>query len=683
MASPQMTSPQVAPQVESQENPQVDLQVDSDRSKGWVRRFWPVISGRKRVMIIALIGSMLANAIQVAGPYVLALAIDNALITHKGSLLAYGIVLFLLAVARFGVGYMYRFMLLKNAYDIEYDLRTTIYRHLTNLSKSFYDRTSSGQLVARANSDVRVIQMLLAFGPNILSQLVLFIFALIVMMTMSPMLSLVVVVTMPLVLLAGRKMRSKMLPSSWLVQARRADITSMSGENTEGVRVIKAYAREEQQVGLMSRLSRRLQWATVYQVDIQARWAPLAQNIPRFGLLGVLLYGGWLVIHGTLPVGDLVAFSAYVVMLQAPFQMLGVLLVQFQRASASAGRILELLDEHPEIYDSPGAVDLVNPKGHVEFDAVSFQYPARPLLIDGFSLTMEPGDTVAITGMTGCGKSTVVQLLARFYDVSDGSIRIDGMDIRNIKLDSLRKCVGIVGDDPFLFTASLAENISYANPDVSTDQIWQVAAQAGLSSLIEELPQGLDTVVGERGYTLSGGERQRVAIARMLIADPNIIVFDDATSAVDVETEAALHEGISAIRGGKTILLIAHRLSTVLLADRVAYMESGRIVASGSHEELLERIPNYRRIFSVDHVAGSTIGMGNGVPNSQGYDNASGHSAASENNAASGSSTTSESNTGSESSATSGSSTGSEENTRISGNVRSMTPGSHFSEEGN
>ena len=200
-----MTSPQVAPQVESQENPQVDLQVDSDRSKGWVKRFWPVISGRKRVMIIALIGSMLANAIQVAGPYVLALAIDNALITHKGSLLAYGIVLFLLAVARFGVGYMYRFMLLKNAYDIEYDLRTTIYRHLTNLSKSFYDRTSSGQLVARANSDVRVIQMLLAFGPNILSQLVLFIFALIVMMTMSPMLSLVVVVTMPLVLLASRK----------------------------------------------------------------------------------------------------------------------------------------------------------------------------------------------------------------------------------------------------------------------------------------------------------------------------------------------------------------------------------------------------------------------------------------------------------------------------------------------
>ena len=390
-----------------------------------------------------------------------------------------------------------------------------------------------------------------------------------------------------------------MLPSSWLVQARRADITSMSGENTEGVRVIKAYGREEQQVGLMSRLSRRLQWATVYQVDIQAKWAPIAQNIPRLGLLGVLLYGGWLVIHGTLPVGDLVAFSAYVVMLQAPFQMLGVLLVQFQRAAASAGRILELLDERPEIYDSPGAVDLPDPQGRVEFDSVSFRYPSRPLLLDGFSLTLEPGDTVAITGMTGCGKSTIAQLLARFYDVSAGSIMIDGIDVRDIKLDSLRKCAGIVGDDPFLFTASLLENISYANPDVTMDRIWEVAGQAGMLHLIEELPQGLDTVVGERGYTLSGGERQRVAIARLLIADPKIIVFDDATSAVDVETETALHAGISAIRGGKTILLIAHRLSTIQLADRVAYMKSGRIVASGSHEELLERVPGYCRIYGL------------------------------------------------------------------------------------
>ncbi len=575
----------------------VSVFVDLDRSKGWIRRFWPVVSAHKRAIMVALAGSIIASGIQVAGPYVLAQAVDNSLLTHRSSLETYVVILTLLAIARFAIGYLYRFTLLRNAYNIEYDLRTMIYKHLTTLSASFYDRTSSGQLVARANSDVRVIQMLLAFGPNILSQLVLFLLALIVMLAMSPTLSLVVVVVMPLVMLVGRKMRGQMLPSSWLVQSRRADITSKVDEYVEGVRVVKAYAREPEQFSTMSRLSRRLQWASVYQIDIQARWAPLAQNIPRLGLLGVILYGGWLVIGGQIPIGDLVAFSAYVVMLQAPFQMLGVLLAQFQRASASAGRILELMDERPDITDRPGAVALLEPAGRVEFDGVCFAYPGRQMLIQDFTLDLEPGQTVALVGRTGCGKSTVAKLMARFYDISSGEIRIDGTDIREATLSSLRKCVGMVGDDPFLFTASLAENISYANPDAGEAAVMKAARAAGLMGVVEKLPQGMDTVIGERGYTLSGGERQRVAIARLLLAEPVIAVFDDATSSIDVELEISLHRAIADMKGGKTLLLVAHRLSTVALADRVAFMEMGRIVAEGTHEGLMSSEPRYKHIF--------------------------------------------------------------------------------------
>ena len=585
----------------------VDVAVDPDRSKGWIRRFQPVVSAHKRAILVALVGSIIASGIQVVGPYVLAEAVDNSLLAHRSSLKTYVAILALLAALRFIIGYFYRFTLLRNAYNIEYDLRTMIYRHLTTLSASFYDRTSSGQLVARANSDVRVIQMLLAFGPNILSQLVLFLLAVAVMLTMSPTLTLVVVVAMPLVMLAGRRMRSQMLPSSWLVQSRRADITSKVDEYVEGVRVVKAYAREPEQLSLMSRLSRRLQWASVYQIDIQARWAPLAQNIPRLGLLGVLLYGGWLVIGGRIPVGDLVAFSAYVVMLQAPFQMLGVLLAQFQRAAASAGRILELMDEKPDITDSPDSVPLVDPVGRVEFDGISFAYPGRQVLIQDFTLTLEPGQTVALVGRTGCGKSTVAKLLARFYDISSGEIRIDGMDIRKATLSSLRKCVGVVGDDPFLFTASLAENISYANPAAGKAAVMDAVVAAGLLDVVEKLPQGMDTVIGERGDTLSGGERQRVAIARLLLAEPIIAVFDDATSSIDVELEMALHRTIATMKNSRTLLLVAHRLSTVTLADRVVLMEAGRIVAEGTHEELVSASYAYKHIF--DESGRATAGQ--------------------------------------------------------------------------
>jgi ATP-binding cassette subfamily B protein len=364
------------------------------------------------------------------------------------------------------------------------------------------------------------------------------------------------------------------------------------------VRVVRSFAAEEGQLRKLDTAARRVRWAVVTDAGIRARWSPVIENLARVGSVLVLVYGGWLVIHGQATVGTIVAFNAYVLMLQAPFRLLGLLLMMGRRAAASAGRIYEILDEQPEIVDRPGAVDLVECRGQVDFQGVDFVYPNGTPVLGGVDLHLRPGDTLAVVGRTGSGKSTLSRLLCRFYDVTGGSVALDGHDVRDLTLVSLRHHIGMVLDEPFLFSESIRDNIAFGRPGASEEEVRAAALAANAHEFIVKLPQGYDTVVGERGYTLSGGQRQRVSIARTLLMNPPVLVLDDATSAIDVQVEHEIHGALRTLMQGRTTIIIAHRLSTISLAQRVAVVEDGRIIAEGSHAELLASEPRYAAILA-------------------------------------------------------------------------------------
>jgi ATP-binding cassette subfamily B protein len=398
---------------------------------------------------------------------------------------------------------------------------------------------------------------------------------------------------------AGRALTNRIFPLSWVTQGRVAEVATIVDENINGVRVVKGFAAERRQIEHLAGAARRLRWSAEQQVAARARLAPVAENLPRLGLAFVLLYGGILAIDGEVTIGALFAFNAYVLMMQAPFRMLGFFLMMGERAKASAERIFELLDEPVTIADRPGAVDLLHPEGDVRFDHVTFRYRdgAAPVL-DDFSLHLRAGERVAIVGATGSGKSTVGRLLARFYEPEAGTIAVDGHDVRDLTLVSLRAAVGIVLDEPFLFSASVRDNVAYARPGASDDDVAAATRAAQAQDFVLDLDEGGDTVVGERGYTLSGGQRQRIAIARTLLAAPRVLVLDDATSAIDVHVEEAIHRALGEHLTDRTVVVIAHRLSTIALADRVVLLDGGRIVADGTHAELLRTSPRYAEILA-------------------------------------------------------------------------------------
>ena len=558
------------------------------------------MGAHKGIFITSLVASFVGLVLQVLVPNLLNHAITNSIQKHTVPLSHYVWLIVGIGLVGGVAGYISRLFLFETAYDIEYDLRNIIYEHLTKMSFSFYDRVQSGQLISRANSDIRSVQMYMTFAPSILVQCSIAVVAFGFMLSIDVPLAFIAMATMPFVYLAGVKMRKSMFPVSWIIQSRLADVATIVDENVNGVRVVKSFAAEQQQLRALSGAADRLRWSYIKDADLRARFSPLVQNLPQVGLALVLLFGGYMVIHGGLGIGDILAFNAYLLMLQAPFMMLGMLIMMGQRAAASADRIYEIIDEQPTVTDAPDAVDLHDINGDVRFSHVDFAYAAdaEQLVLADFDLHITPGETVALVGRTGAGKSTVARLLTRFYDVKHGSVQIDGHDVRDVTQASLRANVGVVLDEPFLFSVSIRDNIAYGKPSADFDEIVTASKAAGAHDFISHLPEGYDTVVGERGYTLSGGQRQRIAIARTLLVNPPIMVLDDATSAIDVQVEQRIHAGLRVQMEGRTTLIIAHRLSTISLADRVVLLDQHKIVADGTHAELLETTPLYAEILA-------------------------------------------------------------------------------------
>ena len=581
--------------------------VHPDPSLGWIRRLLPVVRGHRRSFVVAMVMAAVALIANVAIPAVVGSGIDE--IRGDGRQTGGWVVaLLVLSALRALFTYGYRSRLYRFAYAIEYDLRSLMFRHFAAMSHGFYDKVQTGQLVSRANSDIRAVQMLLAFAPFMAMMMMTFALAFAFMLTKHVLLTLVAISTLPLVYVFGVKLREVMFPLSWVVQGRLADVATTVEENVTGVRVVKAFAGERRQIDQLARQARSLRWAAVQVADARARYAPLMENLPRLGMALTLLYGGYLAIDGAVTVGTIITFSSYVLLLQAPFRMLGFFMIMSQRAAASAGRIFEILDTPADVTDRPGAIDLVAPRGAVDFERVSFAYGDRDGaraaadVLDGFDLHIRPGETVAIVGGTGSGKSTVARLLLRFYDVDGGAVRIDGHDVRDLTMASIRHHVGMVTDEPFLFSSSIRDNIAYARPDATDEEVTAAARSANAHEFIVRLEHGYDTVVGERGFTLSGGQRQRIAIARTLLADPAVLVLDDATSAVDVRVEAEIHDAIERLAVDRTTIVIAHRLSTIALADRVALIEGGRVLAFDTHARLLADVPHYREVLASTDV---------------------------------------------------------------------------------
>ena len=580
------------------------VNIDPNRELGWMRRILPLIRQHRRPLVIGSISGVVALVLQVAVPAAARSAIDSTIASDRSDLTQWVVVLLGLGVGRFLLGLTYRYALFQLAWNVETDVRALLYDHLTTLSFSYYDRTQSGQVISRANSDIRSIQLLLAYGPLIMMSGLAFVLALGFMLTIHVPLTLVAMTTLPMVYVAGQKLRTTVFPLTWVSQARMAELATIVDENVNGTRVVKSFAAEERQVNLLARAADHLHWANVQAIKTRARYTPFIEALPRLGMALVLLYGGVLAIDGKVSIGTLFAFNAYVIMMQAPFRMFGFILLQAQRASASATRIYEVLDETADIADAPNAKDLTRPAGDIEFSDVHFTYPNAAMSFDegvtpqrlpvltGFDLSIAAGETIAIVGRTGSGKSTVARLLARFYEADNGTIAIDAGG--QMTIDEI-----VAGaTEPFLFSSTVRDNIAYGLPNAPLDDIVRAATAAQAHGFITDLENGYDTVVGERGYTLSGGQRQRIAIARTLLENPPILILDDATSAIDVTVEAAIHHALHELLADRTTILIAHRLSTIALADRVVLLEAGQIVATGTHSELLATEPRYVQILA-------------------------------------------------------------------------------------
>ncbi len=486
----------------------------------------------------------------------------------------------------------------RQALGIEYDMRNALYSKLLRLSFGFYDRHQTGQLMSRATVDLQAVRFFLGYGLIFFFQHVTTIVGVTaVMLVTNWRLAVAATAITPLIVILAYRYSSVSHPVLRDVQQKMADVATVAEENIVGVHVVKSFAQERAEAGKFARRSEEVFGRSVEANRQRATYVPLLSFLPLIAQAAVLLFGGRMVANGTLGFGEFIAFNILVVMLVMPLRMLGMWIGQMQRATASGERIFEVMDEAEEITEKPGAVELPPGEGRIRFEHLSFEYaPGRPVLED-VDLELEPGRTVALIGHTGSGKTTLASLIPRFYDATTGRVTVDGADVRDLKLTSLRRKIGIVAQDPFLFSETVFENIAFGAPGATPDDVERAARLAQAHEFIEDLPAGYDTVIGERGITLSGGQRQRLAIARALVMDPRILILDDATASVDATTEAKIRLGLREAMKDRTTIIIAHRLSTIALADELVVLDGGRIAGRGTDAELLRTNPVFREIY--------------------------------------------------------------------------------------
>lgn len=578
------------------------------RAPGWVRRLSGYAWRYRRNVLLALGSSLAGMAVMAVVPLITKVIIDDVVGDHTGSLAVWTGLLLVAAVLVYVATYIRRYYGGRLALDVQHDLRTEMYGTLTRLDGKRQDELSTGQVVGRATSDLQLIQGLLFMLPMTIGNVLLFIISLVIMAWLSPLLTLVALAVAPALWYIARHSRARLFPATWYAQGQAAAVAGVVDGAVSGVRVVKGFGQEEQETGKLREVGRKLFAGRLRAIRMNSRYTPALQAVPALGQVAMLALGGWLATRGEITLGTFVAFSTYLAQLVGPVRMLAMVLTVGQQARAGVERVLELIDTEPTMKDGTKELPADAPAS-VEFDDVRFGYADGRPVLDGFSLTIEPGETVAVVGASGSGKSTVSLLLPRFYDVTHGAVLVGGHDVRELTQESLRAAIGLVPEDSFLFSDTVRANIAYGLPGATQEQIEEAARAAQADRFIAELPEGYDTKVGEHGLTLSGGQRQRVALARAILTDPRLLLLDDATSAVDARVEHEIHEALRQVMAGRTTLLIAHRRSTLGLADRIAVLENGRLADIGTHAELESRSALYRRLLTdPDELGGTSPG---------------------------------------------------------------------------